>query len=343
MDGHERSDVVEDRAKFLKYMKDLEPYLVEFEEDGTMKTKTYPKDCQVGGEIRRPIICITHDECTFSANDGRKFAWQMSGDTPLRPKRKGRGIMISDFLFPFGRLRISHLSNEGQNLFQTATGLAEREAVEIFEYGKNNDGYWDGPKLLKQVIEKAIPIADALYPGYSLLFMFDNATSHAVYAKDALCTGGMNKGSGGNQPLLRDGWFEVNGQRHPHQMLYLTQDGLPTPKGIQQILEERNLWPESGLKLECPKPKCYNCQRMAECKICVKGSQCEGCKGPKTHSAPCSQGRKCDACVQRKASCQCLAKQYCATCSSKRGKCMDCEELPPRCTSNGNLILIPYS
>lgn len=48
---HKRLDVVKDRAKFLKYMKDLEPYLVEFEENGTMRTKTYPKNCQVDGEI----------------------------------------------------------------------------------------------------------------------------------------------------------------------------------------------------------------------------------------------------------------------------------------------------
>lgn len=50
-------------------MKDLEPYLVEFEEDGLMKTKNYLDNCVVGGDILRPIIVITHDKCTFSAND----------------------------------------------------------------------------------------------------------------------------------------------------------------------------------------------------------------------------------------------------------------------------------
>lgn len=70
VDGHEQSDVVEDRENFLKMMKDLEPYLVEFKEDGSMKAKSYPDDCAVGRDIRRPVIVITHDECTFSANDG---------------------------------------------------------------------------------------------------------------------------------------------------------------------------------------------------------------------------------------------------------------------------------
>lgn len=70
IDGYERPDVVEDRQKFLRIMKDLEPYLVKFEEDGSMKTKNYPDNCAVGGNIRRPIIIIIYDEYTFSANDG---------------------------------------------------------------------------------------------------------------------------------------------------------------------------------------------------------------------------------------------------------------------------------
>ena len=68
--GHERPDVVEDRERFLKTMKELERYLVEFEEDGIMKAKNHPSDCKIGSNERRPIIVITYDECTFSSNDG---------------------------------------------------------------------------------------------------------------------------------------------------------------------------------------------------------------------------------------------------------------------------------
>ena len=50
VDGHERSDVVEDRTHFLKKMEELKPYMVEFNEDGTMKPKVYPSDCAVEGE-----------------------------------------------------------------------------------------------------------------------------------------------------------------------------------------------------------------------------------------------------------------------------------------------------
>ena len=83
IDGHERPNVFKDRKKFLSTMKDLEPYLVEFEKDGSMKTKEYPNDCAVGGDKRRLVIVITHDECTFLANDGIWKAWPQIGDTFL--------------------------------------------------------------------------------------------------------------------------------------------------------------------------------------------------------------------------------------------------------------------
>lgn len=82
------------------------------------------------------------------------------------------------------------------------TGLTILEVVELFEYGKNNIGYWDRAKLHKHVVNKSLPIAEALYSGYSLLFLFNNATSYSVYANNALRTGGINKNSGGNQAWL---------------------------------------------------------------------------------------------------------------------------------------------
>lgn len=87
------------------------------------------------------------------------------------------------------------------------TGLTYIKAVEIFEYRKNNDKYWNGAKLHQQVINKALLIAKALYPGYLLLFFFDNAISHSVYAKNTLQVKDMNKNAGGQQPRLCNTWF----------------------------------------------------------------------------------------------------------------------------------------
>lgn len=52
IDGHKRSDVVEDRNKFLTRMKDLKPYMVEFEENDAMKYKISLSDCVMKGEDR---------------------------------------------------------------------------------------------------------------------------------------------------------------------------------------------------------------------------------------------------------------------------------------------------
>ena len=111
-DGHEREDVVEYREEFLDEMKKLLPYLVEFSEDGSMISKEYPEDCAVGGPNRRPVIMITHDESTFSANDGRRRVWTLDGHGILRPKGRRKGIMVSDFLLPWSRLNLFSLSPE---------------------------------------------------------------------------------------------------------------------------------------------------------------------------------------------------------------------------------------
>lgn len=94
--------------------------------------------------------------------------------------------MTFEFILPFGRLNLASLLPERREEIVQETRLIETDAVEVSEYGKNNDGYWDRAKLYQQVVKKALPIAEAFYPGYSLLFLFDNATSHSVYAKDAL-------------------------------------------------------------------------------------------------------------------------------------------------------------
>jgi len=88
-------------------------------------------------------------------------------------------------------------------------------------------------------------------------------------------------------------------------MWYMKEDPLSgqqtrTQKGVDLVLKERGLWPAHDLKLECPKPKCLECQEISDCKVCVKGSRCDSCKTPKVHSnSNCGNGRTCDACEER--------------------------------------------
>ena len=60
-----------------------------------------------------------------------------------------------------------------------------------------------GKHSLDQIKSKALPIAKPLYLGYELLFIFDNATSHAIYVKDTLQVMHINKGPKGQQSFLR--------------------------------------------------------------------------------------------------------------------------------------------
>ena len=75
IDSHKWPDIVEDWNRFLTKIEELKSYIVEFNEDGVMKAKDYPVDCKVEGKECRLIIVITHDECTFSANNKVQKAW----------------------------------------------------------------------------------------------------------------------------------------------------------------------------------------------------------------------------------------------------------------------------
>lgn len=337
--------MVEYRGTFLDEMKALSPYVVEFTNDGSILPKEYPQDCSVGGPDRRPIIIITHDESIFSANDGRRRVWTSNGHGILRPKGKGKGIMVSDFLLPWSRLNLFSLSSQRQEEL-TNSGILS-EAVIFFEYGKMEEGYWTGEHLLDQIKNQALPIAEALYPGYELLFMFDNATSHLIYAKDALQVANMNKGSGGQQSFLRPGWYTgANGETIPQEMCFtqqnpLTGESTKVQKGIQTVLSERGLWPEKGIQLACERLKCTSCQAVTTCTACVKGQRCDSCKEAKEHSGNCTKQRICDACDRRKKRCQCVTKKYCPRCKeiSLQKSCLECDKIPPKCILEGNHTL----
>jgi hypothetical protein len=155
IDGHERKDVIQHRETFLHTLHNMLPYMVEFDADGTIQPKEYPLDCCVGGPNRRPIIFITHDESVFSANDGRHQAWLAENGTFERPKGKGKGIMVSDFLLPWSRLNLLSLPKEQQDRLN-ASGVP-LEAVVLFEYGKEK-GYWDGQSLMDRLSKRRFPL-----------------------------------------------------------------------------------------------------------------------------------------------------------------------------------------
>lgn len=103
--------MIDYRELFLDEMKAILPYFVEFSKDRSILPKKYPKDCMVDGPDRRPIIMITYDESTFSANNGCRKVWTKDGQGILRPKRKRKRIMASDFLLPWLRFNLFFFSS----------------------------------------------------------------------------------------------------------------------------------------------------------------------------------------------------------------------------------------
>lgn len=95
------------------------------------------------------------------------------------------------FFLPWSHLNLVFFLFEKQKE-QVELGILFKAAT-YFESRKMEEGYWIGEHLLDQISKKILLIEEILYSDYKLLFIFDNATSHAVYAKDALQIENMNK------------------------------------------------------------------------------------------------------------------------------------------------------
>ncbi|CAB4474979.1 unnamed protein product [Rhizophagus irregularis] len=244
-DGHEHADVVQYRNKFLSDIFEYEKLMSRYE--GENMDRILPDLAE--GE--KEHILVTHDECIFYSNDGQRGVWAKNGELPLRKKGNGKSIMVSEFLTEIdGRLKLKPTDIE-----QYPTVPAE--AREYLEPGKDREGYWTAENVLNQIKTKAIPIFEILHPNCIGVFAFDNSSNHAIFAKDALVSKRMNLNPGGLQPKMRDTYWGSDNKLqsmvfpddYPHEKLR------GQPKGLKQILKEREKWPIGGLLLECKEYK----------------------------------------------------------------------------------------
>jgi hypothetical protein len=189
--------------------------------------------------------------------------------------------MISDFLTSeWGRL------HDGDECVHRCHGLSPilpltfvfREAWIVFKAGKNHDGYFNAEDLLAQV-DSAIDIFEGLFKGnFKALFLFDNAPSHQKRASDAISARKTVKGV----PLSAFHLLSLNSidtapkkgwTHHPggprmrrsqllngdNQSFYFLDDHPSMPgwfKGMEQIIQERSLWPAEGLNAQCQSFRC---------------------------------------------------------------------------------------
>ena len=88
-------------------------------------------------------------------------------------------------------------------------------------------------------LKRTIILFDTLHHDCVALFAFDNSFNHHKYAPDALRARNLNKSDGGkNVPLLRPGWYTIDGNTIV-QSMQVDNNGLLRQKGIQRILQER--------------------------------------------------------------------------------------------------------
>ncbi|KAF4701499.1 hypothetical protein FOZ62_000378, partial [Perkinsus olseni] len=98
VDGHERPDVVADRARLAKQLDELKPLILTVD-DETLEVKPNPQ---------ASFILVSQDEKIHHSNDQQKRYWSDGTNTVLPKKSQGRTIMTSDFLSEvFGFIKFS--------------------------------------------------------------------------------------------------------------------------------------------------------------------------------------------------------------------------------------------
>ena len=208
VDGHERDDVVEYRGKFLRKMVGL-GFLNENNAPTEKAKQSLPRDLECPAkEIVSKTVFFFHDESTFQANEDQPSFWGTKGTVVMKPKNKGSGIMVSDFVDEINGYLC--LTQEEFTRARETDPTIQMEARCLFEYGEAKEGYWTCDKFIQQMT-MAIKIAEFKYPksqGWKHVWIFDHSSCHAAMADDSLDVNKMNVNPGGKQRKMRDGFWE---------------------------------------------------------------------------------------------------------------------------------------
>ena len=139
VDGHEREDVVQYRSKFLRRMVTL----------GFLNPSNAPTEeakAALPADLSSPdtvvidkTVVLFHDETTFQSNEDQLTLWAEKGTSIMRPKSKGNGIMVSDFISEqHGYLQ---LTQEEYDEAKKTDPTIRKHARQTLEYGEGKEGY----------------------------------------------------------------------------------------------------------------------------------------------------------------------------------------------------------
>ena len=184
-------------------------------------------------EIISKTVIFFHDGSTFQSNDDQPTFWGTKGTQIIKPKSKGAGIMVSDFICEKdGYLALTQSEYDAAKATDPSIRLQARV---LLEYGENKEGYWTSDKFMQQMV-MAVKIAEIKYPkseGWKHVWIFDHSSCHGAMAEDSLDVSKMNVKPGGKQRVMHDGFW--NGK--PQSMNYRGN----VPKGLRVVLEERGI------------------------------------------------------------------------------------------------------
>lgn len=232
-DGHERPDVVEQRKVFLEEMVTV-GFLHPDHAPTPEAARCFPSQVPLASlETREKAVVFFHDESIYHVNEGQQTVWGKEGEHVLRPKSKGAGIMVSDFISE----KCGYLALTSEELIRARrTNPSMKQAARLFlEYGESKEGYFTSNKFMEQM-KTAVAIAEVKYPkeeGWKQVWVFDQSSCHKAMAEDALDVNAMNVKPGGKQAIMRDTvWAGI-----PQRMVL--DSGVA--KGMKQVLEERGI------------------------------------------------------------------------------------------------------
>ena len=124
----------------------------------------------------------------------------------LKPKSRGAGIMVSDFIDERnGYLHLTEESTKKELETDSNAKLVAREFREFLEYCQAREGYWTSDKFMHQ-IEKAYKIAEIKYSssnGWKHVWIFDHSSFYAAMPHDALDINALKVNPSGKQRVMR--------------------------------------------------------------------------------------------------------------------------------------------
>lgn len=135
VDGHERADVVQARKEFLEKMTVLG--FLHKDNAPSQEAARLLLNVDVDSNYQNTIFWF-HDESSFKVNDDQPVMWKDDTMQVMRPKGRGAGHMVSDFIEE--RDGFLSLSNEIYSALTEVDSSILKSARVIFEFGKNREG-----------------------------------------------------------------------------------------------------------------------------------------------------------------------------------------------------------